>query len=80
MVSCDFIAILFGKFLNKHVSEKTMQKLSGILFFIVWNNWCHRNFGEVIIICRINYLDTLQYLQCCMKYVLLLKYKFDYHG
>lgn len=34
MVSCDFIAILFGKFLNKHISEKTMQKLSGILFLL----------------------------------------------
>lgn len=34
MVVCDFIAILFGKFLNKYISEKTMQKLSGILFLI----------------------------------------------
>ena len=34
MVACDFIAILFGKFLNKHISEKTMQKLSGILFLL----------------------------------------------
>ena len=34
MVVCDFIAILFGKFLNKHISEKAMQKLSGILFLI----------------------------------------------
>lgn len=34
MVICDFIAILFGKFLNKHISEKTMQKLSGILFLL----------------------------------------------
>lgn len=34
MVVCDSIAIVFGKFLNKHISEKTMQKLSGILFLI----------------------------------------------
>lgn len=34
MVACDFIAILFGKFLNKHISEKSMQKLSGILFLL----------------------------------------------
>ncbi len=34
MVVCDFIAILFGKFLNKYISEKTMQKLSGVLFLI----------------------------------------------
>ena len=34
MVVCDFLAILFGKFLNKHISESAMQKLSGILFLI----------------------------------------------
>ena len=34
MVICDFIAILFGKFLNKYISEKAMQKLSGILFLL----------------------------------------------
>lgn len=34
MVVCDFIAIIFGKFLNKHISENAMQKLSGILFLI----------------------------------------------
>lgn len=34
MVTCDFIAIIFGKFLNKHISEKSMQKLSGILFLL----------------------------------------------
>lgn len=34
MVVCDFIAILFGKFLNKHISEKSMQKLSGVLFLL----------------------------------------------
>ena len=34
MVSCDFIAILFGKFLNKYISEKAMQKLSGVLFLL----------------------------------------------
>ena len=31
---CDFIAILFGKFLNKYLSEKVMQKVSGILFLL----------------------------------------------
>lgn len=34
MVVSDSIAIAFGKFLNKCVSENTMQKLSGILFLI----------------------------------------------
>ena len=34
MVVCDFIAILFGKFLNKYVSEKVMQKVSGVLFLL----------------------------------------------
>ena len=34
MVACDFIAILFGKFLNKHISENAMHKLSGILFLL----------------------------------------------
>lgn len=34
MVASDFIAIILGKFLNKYISEKTMQKLSGILFLI----------------------------------------------
>ena len=34
MVACDFIAIIFGRFLNKHISESAMQKLSGILFLI----------------------------------------------
>ena len=34
MVICDFIAIIFGKFLNKQISENAMQKLSGILFLI----------------------------------------------
>ena len=34
MVACDFIAILFGKLLNKYISEKSMQKLSGILFLL----------------------------------------------
>lgn len=45
MVVCDFIAILFGKFLNKYISEKAMQKLSGILFLIfgligIYNLFC----------------------------------------
>ena len=34
MVASDSIAILFGKFLNKHISETTMQKISGILFLV----------------------------------------------
>ncbi len=34
MVVCDFIAILFGKFLNKYVSEKVMQKVSASLFIL----------------------------------------------
>ncbi len=34
MVLCDFIAIIFGKFLNKHISEKMMQILSSILFLL----------------------------------------------
>lgn len=34
MVICDFIAILFGKFLNKYICEKTMQRISGFLFFL----------------------------------------------
>lgn len=34
MVICDFLAIILGKFLNKHISESTMQNLSGILFLI----------------------------------------------
>ena len=34
MVVCDFIAILFGKFLNKYISESVMQKISGILFIL----------------------------------------------
>ena len=34
MVVCDFIAILFGKLLNKYVSEKVMQKISGFLFIL----------------------------------------------
>lgn len=34
MVVSDSVAILCGKFLNKYISESTMQKLSGILFLI----------------------------------------------
>ena len=34
MVVCDSIAIVFGKFLNKYISETVMQKISGILFLI----------------------------------------------
>ena len=34
MVACDFIAIIFGKILNKYVSDKVMQKISGILFIL----------------------------------------------
>lgn len=34
MVICNFIAIIFGRFLNKYISQKSMEKLSGILFLI----------------------------------------------
>lgn len=34
MIASNSVAILFGKFLNKYISEKAMQKLSGILFLI----------------------------------------------
>ena len=34
MVVSDSIAIAFGKVLNKHISESSMQKLSGVLFLI----------------------------------------------
>ncbi len=34
MVACDYIAIVLGRFLNKYISEQSMQKLSGILFLI----------------------------------------------
>ena len=34
MVVSDSIAIIFGKFLSKHISEEMMKKLSGILFLI----------------------------------------------
>lgn len=34
MVICDSIAIVFGKFLNKYISDKVMQKVSGALFLL----------------------------------------------
>ena len=34
MVISDSIAIIFGKVLNKYISETSMQKLSGVLFLI----------------------------------------------
>lgn len=34
MVVSDSIAIIFGKILNKHISESAMQKFSGVLFLI----------------------------------------------
>ena len=34
MVLCNLIAIILGKVLNKYISERFMQKLSGILFLI----------------------------------------------
>ncbi len=34
MVFSDFLAISFGKFLNHYLSERAMQQLSGILFFL----------------------------------------------
>lgn len=35
MVVSDSIAIMFGKFLNRYISESFMQKISGILFLIL---------------------------------------------
>lgn len=34
MIASDSIAILFGKVLNKYISEKSMKNLSGILFLL----------------------------------------------
>ena len=34
MVVSNSIAVVFGKWINKHISETTMQKISGILFLI----------------------------------------------
>lgn len=34
MITSDSIAIIFGKFLNKYISEEKMQHLSGVLFLI----------------------------------------------
>ena len=34
MIISDLIAILLGKLLSNKISEKTMQKISGILFLI----------------------------------------------
>lgn len=34
MVVSDSIAIIFGKLLNKYISESSMQKFSGVLFLI----------------------------------------------
>lgn len=44
MVVSDFIAVLFGKFLNSRISEKTMNLLSGSLFLA---------FGSIGLICNI---------------------------
>ena len=44
MVVSDFIAVLFGKFLNSKISEKTMNLLSGGLFLA---------FGILGLICKI---------------------------
>lgn len=44
MVVSDFIAVLFGKFLNSRISEKAMNLLSGILFLA---------FGSIGLICKI---------------------------
>ena len=35
MVLCNFIVLLFGKFLNKYVSSNFMDKFSAILFLII---------------------------------------------
>lgn len=34
MVISDFLAVLFGKFLNSKISDKIMNTLSGILFLV----------------------------------------------
>ena len=34
MVASDLLAIFFGKLISKKVSEKQMEKLSGILFIV----------------------------------------------
>lgn len=34
MLASNSIAIIFGKILNKYISEAMMQKISGILFLI----------------------------------------------
>ena len=34
MVSCDLIAIIFGKIISKKISTKSIQNISGILFII----------------------------------------------
>lgn len=34
MVISDSLAIIFGKFLNKYISEEKMKKFSGVLFLI----------------------------------------------
>lgn len=44
MVVSDFIAVLFGKFLNSRISEKTMNLLSGSLFLA---------FGVIGLVCNI---------------------------
>lgn len=44
MVVSDFIAVLFGKFLNSRISEKTMNLLSGSLFLA---------FGIIGLVCNI---------------------------
>lgn len=44
MVVSDFIAVLFGKFLNSKISEKTMNLLSGSLFLA---------FGVIGLVCNI---------------------------
>ena len=44
MVVSDFIAVLFGKFLNSKISEKAMNFLSGSLFLV---------FGIIGLICNI---------------------------
>lgn len=44
MVVSDFIAVLFGKFLNSKISEKTMNLLSGSLFLA---------FGILGLICKV---------------------------
>ena len=34
MITCDLIAIIFGKALSRKISDELIQKFSGVLFLI----------------------------------------------